>query len=950
MVDDSRIAHLLDALFDNELTPEEACRDHPELLLEVRIQWQRMSALQARLDARFPSANMQLDEDSRAPTRFTSLPQIIGYQVECILGRGGMGVVYRARHLTLNRVVAIKMLRSETYACPQELVRFLREAKSVAGLRHANIVQVHDVGDVEGRPYFTMEFLEGGNLAQQIAGQPQPARRASEVVAVLAEAMQAAHRNGIIHRDIKPANILLTADGTPKISDFGLARRFETDEHLTLSSARIGTLGYMAPEQALGNPGLIGPAIDVYSMGAVLYEMLVGRPPFRAETARETERQLLAEEPVPPRRLNAAVPRDLETICLKCLQKNTRCRYESAEALALDLRRFQRGEVIAARPVSYAERAFRWAGRRPALVAALSFGLIMVTAALWGGLWLIAQRQTNQHAIEIDLQEAAKLQRTSHWVAARTALERARARLGDSGFADLRKTLHQADRDQDAAARIEKIRSNRAVSENLHVDNSRSIVEYESVFRASGLGHRGEDPAQVASRIARSNIQAILVSAVEDWAAVTEDEAQLNWLLQIARQAAPDPTGWRRQALTLGVWTKQSNLAELIASAPVTENSVPVLLALGERYGRRGGNAVELFARCQKVRSDDFWANLSLGAALRAQKNPTESMRYFQAAVAIRPDSAIAYDQLGLALTDLHRVDDAIDAFRTAERLDRGVALQSAVNLSMLLSHKGRHSEAIPRLRESITLKPGIALLHAYLGYSLNAVGQRQEAWTNFWRAIEINPILFAKWDLIRTQLVRQDRGDEARALWRAAFAANPPEHEIWDGYAEFSLYIGRDDEYRWARRELLARFGETTDPNVAERVGRACLLRPASEDELGRSSALIERSLAADRAMPGSWFHPFFSFAHGLLAYRQGRFEESLTIMKGSASAVLGPAPGLVLAMDQFQLGQIEEARTTLEGALKVFDWQPAKADSNEARIYHILRREADRLIKPRT
>ena len=225
----------------------------------------------------------------------------------------------------------------------------------MAGLRHANIVQVHDVGDVEGRPYFTMEFLEGGNLAQKIAGQPQPGRQASEIVAALAEAIQVAHHNGIIHRDLKPANILLTADGTPKISDFGLAR-FESDEHLTFSGARMGTPSYMAPEQALGKRGLIGPAVDIYSLGAVLYEMLTGRPPFRAETVRDTERQLLTEEAVPPRRLNATVPRDLETICLKCLEKNPQRRYESAEALAADLRRFERGEVIAARPASFLER------------------------------------------------------------------------------------------------------------------------------------------------------------------------------------------------------------------------------------------------------------------------------------------------------------------------------------------------------------------------------------------------------------------------------------------------------------------------------------------------------------------------------------------------------------------------------------------------------------------
>ncbi len=946
MADDSRVAHLLDELFDDQLTPEEACRDHPELLQEVRKQWLRMSALHAKLEGRFPSPRSQLEEDSQTERRLVRLPQVIGYQVECVLGQGGMGVVYKARHLKLNRAVAIKMLPAGSYAGPQELARFLGEAKAVAGLRHANIVQVHDVGDVEGRPFFTMEFLEGGNLAQKIAGQPQSGRQASEIVAALADAIQVAHHNGIIHRDLKPANILLTADGTPKISDFGLAR-FESDEHLTFSGARLGTPSYMAPEQALGKRGLIGPAVDIYALGAVLYEMLTGRPPFRAETVRDTEQQLLTEEAVPPRRLNATVPRDLETICLKCLEKNPQRRYESAEALAADLRHFERGEVIAARPASLLERGGKWVRRHRALAGALSFGLLMILAALGGASWLIAERRTSRHAIEIDLQEAARLQGKSRWSEAQTALERARGRLSDRGFSDLRNLLERADGDQQAAARFDKIRSNRAISEGLQPPISRSLAEYESAFRDFGIGAKGDEPALVARRIQRSNIHAILISAIEDWAAITEDQASLDRLLQVARQAAPDPTGWRARALTLAVWTKQSDLAELIASAPVTENSVPLLLALGERYSRQGGNPTALFSKCQRVRSNDFWANFSLACALTAHKNSTESIRYFQAAVAIRPDSALAYHRLGVALADLHRVNDAIEMFQAALNVDPAAG-PAMYNLSVLLAHSGRHAEAVPKLRNSISFNPGNATLYGYLGYSLNTVGKKEEAWKAFQHAIALDPTIFVHWHQIRVQLLEQGRGDEARALWRAALAADPPKHDVWDAYAEFCLFLGGEDEYRWARRELLARFGGTSDPHVAERTGRACLLLPATEEELRKASALIGRAMAADRSKLQFWNAPFFfRFAQGLLAYRQGRYDESSAIMKGDAASVLGPAPGLVLAMDQFHLGQKVEARKTLEIALKAFDWQPAKAVSREAWMYHILRREAERLIK---
>src|SRR5271167_3122175 len=367
---------LLEEMLDSGRTPEDVCRDCPQLLPEVRRRWQAFRLVDGSLEVLFPDPEAPPGADAiLAVPHPVELPQVPGYRVEALLGRGGMGVVYRAWHLRLNRAVALKMLLAGPCARPEELERFLRESQAVARLGHPNIVQVYDMGDVEGRPYFTMELVEGGNLADQIRGVPQPAHQAAACVATLAEAIHAAHQSSIVHRDLKPANILLTHDGTPKVTDFGLARRLEGDEGLTLSGVPVGTPSYMAPEQARGNRQAIGPATDVYALGAILYELLTGRPPFRAESATATLHQVVTDEPVPPARLNPRVPRDLQTICLKCLQKEPPRRYATAADLAADLGRFLRHEPIRARPVGFAGKLARWARRHPG-PAALTGALV----------------------------------------------------------------------------------------------------------------------------------------------------------------------------------------------------------------------------------------------------------------------------------------------------------------------------------------------------------------------------------------------------------------------------------------------------------------------------------------------------------------------------------------------------------------------------------------------
>jgi serine/threonine protein kinase/tetratricopeptide (TPR) repeat protein len=337
-------------------------------------------------------------------------PFLPGYVILGELGRGGMGVVYKARHMSLQRLVALKMIRPEL-AGTRELQRFRREAEAVAQLHHPHIVQVYEVGELAGRPYISLEYVEGGSLAQKLAGTPQPVKPAAHLMEVLARAVQVAHQRGIIHRDLKPGNVLLARSNSPqavsldnnageetyepKLTDFGLAKRLDQETGQTQTGEIMGTPSYMAPEQASGRTQDIGPAVDVYALGAILYELLTGQPPFRGATTLDTLDLVRTQEPVPPRRLQPKLPRDLETICLKCLQKEPHQRYTSAEALAEDLRRFRTGEPIQARPVGSVERAWRWCRRKP-LVASLTAALVLVFLLGFAGVlwqWRLAEEQ-----------------------------------------------------------------------------------------------------------------------------------------------------------------------------------------------------------------------------------------------------------------------------------------------------------------------------------------------------------------------------------------------------------------------------------------------------------------------------------------------------------------------------------------------------------------------------
>lgn len=338
-----------------------------------------------------------------------ALPCMFGdYELLAEIAHGGMGIVYRARQRSLQRIVAIKMILSGQFASAEQVRRFRSEAEAAAQLDHPHIVPIYEVGAQDGAHYFSMALVEGSNLAARVSRGPLRARDAAEMTVRISQAVAYAHARGIVHRDLKPANILLDADGLPKISDFGLAKRAEQDASLTATGQILGTPSYMSPEQASGKNDQIGPATDVYAVGAILYCLLTGRPPFQAATALETIRQVEEREPVAPRALNPSVDRDLETVCLKCLEKAPSRRYASAEALRQDLERYLHGEATLARPIHRAQRAWRWCRRKP-LAAGLAVTLGVLLASVAAGLMLQARVRQAQRLTNLQARFDAKL-------------------------------------------------------------------------------------------------------------------------------------------------------------------------------------------------------------------------------------------------------------------------------------------------------------------------------------------------------------------------------------------------------------------------------------------------------------------------------------------------------------------------------------------------------------
>lgn len=891
MDDDSRIRGLLEELLNTGRTPEEVCVDRPDLLEIVRARWLRIRELAEGLERAFPSAERACAREGRSAfTGSDVLPSIPGYEIEGVIGHGGMGVVYRARHLKLDRVVAVKMLRSGDYASAKELAGLVREAQAIAGLKHPHIVQVHDVGELHGLPYFTMEFVEGGSLAQKLAGVPQAAMMAAEWMSVLAHAVQAAHERGIVHRDLKPANVLVGSDGMLKITDFGLARRFagSGDTAVTMA-ARVGTPSYMPPEQALGSSDAFKPATDIYSLGAMLYEMITGRPPFRGESPSDTERQVINDEPLPPTRLNPRIPRDLQTICLKCLQKAPDRRYASAKELAEDVDRFRGGEPIRARPVGIAERTVKWARRRPAQATLIAVGLIVMATAFAAGLWYqsmvtarraeVASRELESRgAIQRAIDQVKAAIDVEAWDDAARVLVNAAQRATEVKAPELDEQIASLTRAIGLARMLEETRQSRVAPLANVINLEQTLDGYAASFRAAGIPF-DTDPRASAEMVRSSPIRQQLLAALDGWASLAYDlkaPEQAEELLVIAREADPG-SAWRDRFRARDAWGDREAMLRLAADATVGVGeadgpSVHQIGLLGLRLWlmKEPDAGGELLRHVLGERPNDFWMNWELGRSFSMAKRFKDAIAPLRAATALRPQNAFACDLLARSLSEAGDPEEGITMYRRAVTL-APMSITVRRSLMYYLGYNGRWKEAEAEYK------------------GLQAVDER---------ASQVR-LLFAM------HLAERQRREEALIEF-GTMLKEDPHHPIAQGYAGVCYY----DLDRLAEAEEAFRDVARTRPGDVSPSIWLCRV-------LFRAGRIDEAIDEGQKALPRSSRVSVPQTPLGEMLIARGRLDEAVAAFEQFTRVVPSDiVPWIGQARAQLGLRKFTEAKASLDRA----------------------------------
>jgi Flp pilus assembly protein TadD/serine/threonine protein kinase len=738
------------------------------------------------------------------------------FQVVREVGRGGMAVVYEAEQISLGRRVALKVLPFAATLDARQLQRFKHEAQAAGHLQHTNIVPVYFVGCERGVHFYAMQYVEGQTLAALIAdlrrhsdrpGQQSPAatgpyvppaepaaaatqpvaglstahshrepaffRAAAQLAIQAAEALEHAHQMGVVHRDIKPANLMVDGRGNLWVTDFGLAQ-FQTDASLTVTGDLVGTVRYMSPEQALANRVLIDHRTDIYSLGVTLYELLTLRPAFAGKDRQELLRQITFEEPCRPRRLNRAIPAELETIVLKAMEKNPADRYATAQALADDLRRWLEDKPIQARRPSLVQRARKWGQRHRTMVRTAAVCLLLTLVVVAGSVgWVVrdqaARRTETEREANVALGEAAQWQHEGRLPEALAAARRA-AWVADSGNAGaaFRQRVQARRADLELVADLDEARLQMTAQKEEHFDVELADLLTAEAFQRAGLDVEALPVEEAAERIRHCSVAAELAEALDQWALMRREikgRSDSSWkhLLRIAR--AVDPDGWRdrvREALERG---DQQALVDLAKSDEAIRQPPLMVAFLGTAVQRTGAfePAEALLQQARQEFPENFWINHDLAMAFAQAKPPRwdEAIRFFTAAMALRPQSPLAHFTLGLALSNKGRNDEAIAEFQKTLRLKNDFA-EGHFSLGLAFVEQGRLDEAIAAYREGIRLKKDEPEAHNNLGIALADKGRLDEAIAEYQEAIRLKKDYPPAHDNLGCALMNKGLLDEA--------------------------------------------------------------------------------------------------------------------------------------------------------------------------------------------
>jgi eukaryotic-like serine/threonine-protein kinase len=813
----------------------------------------------------FLNKNLDTNKPCRRSARSVSesdLPEVEGYEILAELGHGGMGVVYKAYQQRLSRLVALKMIRAGSLAKPEDLARFRIEAEAVAKLCHPNIIQIFDIGEAGNLPFVALELLEGGSLDAFLKSTPQPAKASAQLLATMARAIHAAHQAGIIHRDLKPSNVLFGTDGTPKITDFGLAKRLE-EEGYTETGQVLGSPSYIPPEQAQGRAKEVGPAADVYALGAILYEMLTGRPPFKGASPLETVMQVLNEDPVPPSRLQPQIPRDLETICLKCLAKEPHKRYPSALALVDDLDRYVSDRPIHARPTPLLERGLKWVRRRPTMSSLLAVGCLIASMAAASWLRMDAARRQRDAAVRTWGEPALTKARDDLFdgrfpieeLSRLVHVTESRPRLGDlrSRAQDL---LDQVYRRHDEKLALDTARDSLRKFRGLRDDaffqdaritsiDHRSSVEAVRETTGSALeifaspGRRREEwsmaplpeslSEQERDEVARGCYEMLMVlaEAVAEPLQGESPTGQARLALQILERAmrlCDRPTHayhLKRAACLERAGDRQGAQQQRTAAEQIQPDGAFDHFLSGLEQHKRGNltQAKRHFNRALEAQPKHFWAQCLLAICELNSRpaNPSEAKAHLAGCLQSHPELSWLYLLRALASGQLGKISNRTDAqslfdaaesdFHEAIKRDRAGRFRYALlaNRGLVRFESRKLDLAIADLEEAIKLDPRQLSAHVTLAQIHRQQHALDLALSELNRAIELEPAMAplyrtrACWNQERPRVTPEIRAQVIADLERAIRLDVPNSRELAKDHAEMARLLLVDKQFQRA-------------------------------------------------------------------------------------------------------------------------------------------------------